>query len=93
MRRLQTVGKMKEKKMSISPIVAGVLNRQKNVRFEDKLLSVNCLAELEGFANRRRFEPSLPIWSESERAQIIAYKYRLMKGRCSKCKIKDCKGR
>ena len=83
-------GKIKEKKMSINSVVAGVLNRQKNVSFEDKLLSVNCLAELEGFANRRRFDPSLPSWSENERAQIIAYKYRLMKGRCSKCKIKDC---
>ena len=79
--------------MSINSVVAGVMNRQKNVRFEDKLLSVNCLAELEGFANRRRFDPSLPSWSGDERAQIIAYKYRLMKGRCSKCKLKECTGR
>ena len=79
--------------MSINSVVAGVLNRQKNVRFEDKLLSVNCLAELEGFANRRRFDPSLPSWSDDERAQIIEYKYRLMKGRCRKCKLKECTGR
>ena len=79
--------------MSINSVVAGVMNRQKNVRFEDKLLSVNCLAELEGFANRRRFDQSLPSWSENERAQIIAYKYRLMKGRCKNCKIKECKVR
>ena len=79
--------------MSINSVVAGVLNRQINVRFEDKLLSVNCLAELEGFANRRRFDPSLPSWSDDERAQIIAYKYRLMKGRCRKCKLRECGGR
>ena len=79
--------------MSINRVVAGVVNRQTNVRFEDKLLSVNCLAELEGFANRRRFDQSLPSWSENERAQIIAYKYRLMKGRCSKCELTECKGR
>ena len=79
--------------MSINSVVAGVLNRQTNVRFEYKLLSVNCLAELEGFANRRRFDPSLPSWSDDERAQIIAYKYRLMKGRCRKCKLKECTGR
>lgn len=79
--------------MSINSVVAGVLNRQKNVRFEDKLLSVNCLAELEGFANRRRFDPSLPSWSDDERAQIIAYKYRLMKGRCRKCELKECTGK
>ena len=79
--------------MSINRVVAGVLNRQTNLKFEDKLLSVNCLAELEGFANRRRFDQSLPSWSENERAQIIAYKYRLMKGRCIKCKLKECTGR
>jgi hypothetical protein len=78
--------------MSINSIVAGVLNRQSNVRFEDKLLSVNCLAELEGFANRRRYDHSLPKWSDGERAQIIAYKYRLMQGRCAKCSIGECTG-
>ena len=40
--------------------------------FQQKLDSIKTLAELEGFANRRSlYNPSLPRWTENERAAII----------------------
>ena len=47
--------------------------------FEEKLNSCLNLGELEGFANRRRFDPSLPKWSDDERALILAKKYQMQK--------------
>ena len=58
----------------------------------NRLDKIVCLAELQGFANRRQFFPLLPIWSESERAAIITRKLELKKNRCSKCVLADCKG-
>ena len=69
------------KKMKLTP--ADLRNRL------DKIV---CLAELQGFANRRQFFPLLPIWSEIERAAIITRKLELKKNRCSKCVLADCKG-
>ena len=69
------------KKMKLTP--ADLKNRL------DKIV---CLAELQGFANRRQFFPLLPIWSESERAAIITRKLELKKNRCSKCVLAECKG-
>jgi hypothetical protein len=39
--------------------------------FQQKLDSIKTLAELEGFANRRKYLPALPRWTENERAAII----------------------
>jgi hypothetical protein len=39
--------------------------------FQQKLDSIKTLGELEGFANRRKYLPSLPRWTENERAAII----------------------
>jgi len=58
----------------------------------NRLDKIVCLAELQGFANRRQFFPLLPTWSESERAAIITRKLELKKNRCSKCVLADCKG-
>ena len=58
----------------------------------NRLDKIVCLAELQGFANRRQFFPLLPIWSESERAAIITRKLELKKNRCSKCVLAECKG-
>ena len=58
----------------------------------NRLDKIVCLAELQGFANRRQFFPLLPTWSESERAAIITRKLQLKKNRCSKCVLADCKG-
>ena len=58
----------------------------------NRLDKIVCLAELQGFANRRQFFPLLPIWSESERAAIITRKLQLKKNRCSKCVLAECKG-
>ena len=69
------------KKMKLTP--ADLKNRL------DKIV---CLAELQGFANRRQFFPLLPTWSENERAAIITRKLQLKKNRCSKCVLADCKG-
>ena len=58
----------------------------------NRLDKIVCLAELQGFANRRQFFPLLPTWSESERAAIITRKLELKKNRCSKCVLAECKG-
>lgn len=39
--------------------------------FDEKLNSCRDIGELEGFANRRRFNLALPKWSEDERRKII----------------------
>ena len=40
--------------------------------FQQRLDSCNTIQELEGFANRRSlYNPSLPRWTENERAAII----------------------
>lgn len=44
-----------------------------------KLGSIHDLRELEGFANRRRYFPTLPRWSDEERAAILQRKYELEK--------------
>ena len=49
--------------------------------FDGKLASCLTLAELEGFANRRRFDPSLPRWTAAERAEILKRKIKLEKGK------------
>ena len=46
----------------------------------EKLASMT-LDELEGFANRRRYAPDLPRWTDSERAAILARKYELERGK------------
>lgn len=42
-----------------------------NRTFEQKLASCASLQELEGFANRRRYDPSLPKWTDNERKAIV----------------------
>ena len=44
---------------------------------EEKLAKIDCLLELEGFANRRRYVPWLPKWTDEERGLILARKYEL----------------
>jgi len=44
---------------------------------EEKLKTIHSLEELEGFANRRRYVPWLPKWTEEERGLIMARKYEL----------------
>lgn len=46
-------------------------------RLSEKLANINCLLELEGFANRRRYVPWLPKWTDEERGLILARKYEL----------------
>ena len=47
--------------------------------FMEKLNSCANLEELEGFANRRKFAPSLPKWTTEERQAIILRKYEMEK--------------
>jgi hypothetical protein len=42
--------------------------------FQQRLNSCRDIEELEGFANRRRFDPTLARWSDDERAAIIMRK-------------------
>jgi len=42
--------------------------------FDERLNACRCLGELEGFANRRQFDPTLPRWTDEQRAAIITRK-------------------
>tara|TARA_R110002153_G_scaffold49133_1_gene138615 strand:+ start:502 stop:777 length:276 start_codon:yes stop_codon:yes gene_type:complete len=42
--------------------------------FEHRLNACRCIGELEGFANRRKFDPTLPRWTTEQRAAIITRK-------------------
>tara|TARA_R110002110_G_scaffold137846_14_gene323275 strand:- start:1262 stop:1540 length:279 start_codon:yes stop_codon:yes gene_type:complete len=42
--------------------------------FQQRLNSCRGIDELEGFANRRRLDPTLPKWNDDERAAIILRK-------------------
>ena len=55
------------------------VNMKLNRTFEEKLNSCLNLGELEGFANRRQIDPSLPKWTEDERRMILAKKYEMEK--------------
>ena len=58
---------------------------------EDRVNAIHCLAELEGYANRRRYIP-VPKWTVDERAIIVARKYKLQDGRCRQCDPSKCNG-
>jgi len=45
----------------------------------EKLESISCLDELDGFLNRRQFLPNVPEWSEQERQLILQRKYEIMR--------------
>lgn len=50
--------------------------------FAQKVSEINCLQELNGFANRRRvLQVDLPKWAEEERRLILAKKYELERKR------------
>ena len=49
----------------------GMEHKVKEIREEAEKYAVNTIEELEGFANRRKYLPSLPRWTENERAAII----------------------
>ena len=42
--------------------------------FEHRLNACRCIGELEGFANRRQFDPTLPRWTTEQRNAIITRK-------------------
>ena len=42
--------------------------------FEHRLSACRCIGELEGFANRRKFDPTLPRWTTEQRNAIITRK-------------------
>ena len=42
--------------------------------FRQRLNNCAGINELEGFANRRRYDPTLPKWNDDERAAIIMRK-------------------
>jgi hypothetical protein len=39
------------------------------------------LEELEGFANRRKFDPTLPKWNASDRDAILRRKFEMENGK------------
>ena len=48
--------------------------------FASRLKSCRDLGELEGFANRRKFNPALPKWNASERDAILRRKFEMENG-------------
>ena len=48
--------------------------------FRSRLDACRDLAELEGFANRRRFDPTLPRWNATERDAILRRKFEMENG-------------
>jgi hypothetical protein len=48
--------------------------------FRSRLDACRDLAELEGFANRRRFNPALPRWNATERDAILRRKFEMENG-------------
>ena len=45
--------------------------------FRSRLDACRNLGELEGFANRRKFNPTLPKWNASERDAILRRKFEM----------------
>ena len=45
--------------------------------FASRLNACRDLGELEGFANRRKFDPTLPKWNASERDAILRRKFEM----------------
>ena len=45
--------------------------------FQSRLDACRDLAELEGFANRRKFNPTLPRWNATERDAILRRKFEM----------------
>ena len=56
--------------------------------FRSRLDACRVLAELEGFANRRKFDPTLPRWNASERDAILRRKFEMENGRYEQRKKK-----
>ena len=48
--------------------------------FRSRLDACRDLAELEGFANRRKFNPTLPRWNATERDAILRRKFEMENG-------------
>ena len=48
--------------------------------FQSRLDACCDLGELEGFANRRRFNPTLPRWNATERDAILRRKFEMENG-------------
>ena len=48
--------------------------------FRSRLDACRDIEELEGFANRRKFDPTLPKWNASERDAILRRKFEMENG-------------
>ena len=48
--------------------------------FRSRLDACRDIEELEGFANRRKFNPALPKWNASERDAILRRKFEMENG-------------
>ena len=61
--------KIKSRRAIVHP--AGTHKVSPKSTFQQRLDSCKTIGELEGFANRRKYFPALPRWTENERAAII----------------------
>ena len=56
--------------------------------FRSRLDACRDIEELEGFANRRKFDPTLPKWDASERDAILRRKFEMENSRNERRKKK-----
>ena len=75
--------KIKDGSAIVSPAGSHVVPEPMH-SFSDRLNACRDIEELEGFANRRRFDPSLPSWTLDERNAILRRKMEMQNKRKKK---------
>ena len=75
--------KIKDGSAIVSPAGTHVVP-EPMLSFSDRLNACRDLEELEGFANRRKFDPSQPSWTLDERNAILRRKMEMQKQRMKK---------
>ena len=75
--------KIKDGSAFVSPAGSHVVPETMH-SFEDRLSACKDIGELEGFANRRKFDPSQPSWTLDERNAILRRKMEMQNKRKKK---------
>ena len=75
--------KIKDGSAIVSPAGSHVVAEPMH-SFSDRLNACRDIEELEGFANRRRFDPSQPSWTLDERNAILRRKMEMQNKRKKK---------
>ena len=68
--------KIKEGRAIVRPVGSHIVSERLQ-GFASRLNACRDIEELEGFANRRKFNPTLPKWDASERDAILRRKFEM----------------